>query len=318
MTTRSPTAGSQSLRDRIAKFETKESLSPNSPVLPRIKTGVNGKVAALGRKMSAASLNQEASALKTPITPSDEQTPSDSSKTMDESKNVIVDETIETQPNTTATVVASPKIQPLSVTVPPSLRTTSSESSSLDALLSPVQLDSQEVYTHGFVRQSPREDEDSDIRFSTIPLSGKTFDEEGNCQPSFSSLSSGTPSIDDLVLQESNYPTHLKDNSPTSLTHKQSVNSRKKDSRSSLTTVPFLMNRLDKQEEMNDMTLGANRQLQEEFTRIQKQKANADPEAEAQQIDWGQCMIFNLGISIETVPYRLLGCSHGRYGVHSK
>lgn len=70
---------------------------------------------------------------------------------------------------------------------------------------------------------------------------------------------------------------------------KKSVNGQKKDSVSSMTSVPFLMNRIEKQEEeMHDLSLGSNRQLQEEFTRIQKQKINAATEAEAQQIDWGQ------------------------------
>jgi len=79
------------------------------------------------------------------------------------------------------------------------------------------------------------------------------------------------------------------DGSPTdSTTLNNFVRDYKKDSLSSLSSVPFLINRLDKQDEMTDFALGSNRQLQEEFTRLQKQKADPTTEAEAGQIDWGQ------------------------------
>ncbi|KAF8516735.1 RabGAP/TBC [Hysterangium stoloniferum] len=54
----------------------------------------------------------------------------------------------------------------------------------------------------------------------------------------------------------------------------------------SFSTVPFLKNRLDKQEELDDLNLGSNRQLQEEFVKLQNQRANVETEEEAENIDW--------------------------------
>lgn len=299
MAIRSPSTGGKSLRDRIARFETVDVSTPKSPVSPRLKTGVNtGRIPTNGRSSDASVVTsqQDTSELKTPTVRSTAQISADDSDPTEIKKSPVVEimpAAEVAKPNSNAPVAAvSSNTQPpavVSVEESSSMQTISSEASSLDALLSPVASVSQEVYTREVVRDSAREEEETDVRFSTIPLSGKSFDEEGKCQPSFSSFSSGTPSIDDTVLmeQDPNPTAPLEDNANTSTVPHKSVNGQKKDSVSSLTSVPFMMNRLDKQEEMNDLTLGSNRQLQEEFSRIQKQKANADTEAEAQQIDWG-------------------------------
>jgi hypothetical protein len=353
MATRSPTGGPKSLRDRIARFEA-DVPAPKSPISPRLKTpGVNGKITAAGRTSNPATLSSKQSkaptihssprvpvgdlkaigvektvivestpeaqrhcnTTETPTSPK-EQPPA---FVMGVEKAVIVESTSEAQTNSsTAESLASPKEQTTAVFIgeSSSIQTISSESSSLDALLSPI---ASEVYGRDFVRESTREElEDSDIRFSTIPLSGQSFDEDGKCQPSFSSPSSGTPSINDSVFveQEFSQPEPWENTAGTSSTLTQSADGHKKDSVSSLTTVPFLMNRLDKQEEMNDMSLGSNRQLQEEFMRIQKQRANAA--TEAQQINWGQYACYVKGSWPLTVLCRLLGRGDGRYGVYIK
>ena len=275
-------AGPGSLRDRIARFETTDIPSaskPPSPIRYRLKPAVNGTTTTGNQSSnipasSGTSPTQTMSITKTPVTPlAASKLNAKDSKVAEEKK---ASEAVLEEPPEGQVVDAAP--------------------SSLDALLSPITSDSQDGFSPNPAPDSQRDDED-DVRFSTVPLSGNSFDDDGKCEPTFGSFSSIHGSIHDSSPAEQEGQKHgyaEDDSTADSTTLNTFVSDSKKDSVSSLSSVPFLINRLDKQEEMSDLTLGANRQLQEEFTRLQKQKADPATEAEAGQIDWGQRFCFIL------------------------
>jgi hypothetical protein len=281
MTTRSPITGRGSLRDRIAKFEATDgppsSKPAVSPTHSRLKPPTNGIVNQAPETPTSTEISptQDTPTLKTPAARPEASQIDGGDTKAEEKRSETPTETHTEEPPEAQSVDAAP--------------------SSLDALLSPVVSDSQTAFVRDPVPDSQRDDEEDDVRFSTVPLSGKSFDEDGKCQPTFSSFPSAPTLVDESVAvtaeQEDDEHGPSEDDSTSSTMLNHSVNGRKKDSVSSLSSVPFLINQLDKQEEMNDLSLGSNRQLREEFTRLQKQKADPATETEAGQIDWGLCSL---------------------------
>ncbi|KAF8507746.1 hypothetical protein JB92DRAFT_679588 [Gautieria morchelliformis] len=90
MTTRSPTGGPKSLRDRIARFETIDIPSSRSPISPRLKTpGVNGKLTTVGRTSNPATVSSTPS--KTPTINSSAHLPVDDLIVTGAEKAVVVE-----------------------------------------------------------------------------------------------------------------------------------------------------------------------------------------------------------------------------------
>lgn len=155
---------------------------------------------------------------------------------------------------------------------------TSVESSPLDALLSPTDKQTTQVievkdFHTGSLNE---EEEDADnVRFSMVPLSGKAFDESGKATVPRTSFSSGTPSVDGMD--------QLEDITGATLNNKP-VNRDALEALASPRTL-FFRNRLEKQEEAFDLSLGSNRQFQAELSRLQSENTTSQDEAE--HIDWG-------------------------------
>lgn len=136
-------------------------------------------------------------------------------------------------------------------------------SPNLDDLFSPHQSTTATfIKTEEQSEGQPDEEDADNVRFSMVPLSGKSFDDDGNVQVS-SSISSSDRGGEDL-----NQPDAADIISPTTLT--------------------FLKNRLEKQEEQHDRSHGTNEQLQVQFTHLQNHTRGMFSEAEAETIDWGR------------------------------
>ncbi|GJJ06083.1 hypothetical protein Clacol_000272 [Clathrus columnatus] len=135
-------------------------------------------------------------------------------------------------------------------------------------------------------------EETNSVRFSMVPLSGKSFDQEGKIQVSISASSSdfghgngdgtGEP-LDYLAIE--NLPRPI-----VTLGEQGSGNVL------SPTTLTFLKNRLEKQEKEHDdahghdLSLGTNEQFQAQLTQLQIQEKVS--EAEAERIDWSETIYF--------------------------
>ena len=304
---RSPaTPTSKSLRDRIAKFEKSEGValkSPvsRSPVSPRVANrGVHGKTG-IQPPSPIPAMPVIAATLKPPPTPpSAFSSSSNDSGTVEdmEERSAVALETMplaesdqrkqshavsapsgsSREPQSSSVMGGTGVNGSLSVnTAGPSV---TSAPSPLDALLSPVKTQPPSLtQAIGIVgNEEEGEDEGQEVRFSTVPLTGKGFDEEGKAIPSSAFSSGGTPSVDGDGMDE------LEDITNAAL---QTTATRDKLEDLSSPRAMFFKQRLEKQDESSDLNIGSNTQFKEEFTRIQNQRSNMSTEEEAEHIDWG-------------------------------
>lgn len=300
---RLPMTPTKSVRDRIANLEAgQQSPPPKSPVSPR-RTSILGRsglprLADKARKLSisAKTSSESVASNKTPSpAPIPSVSPTSNSETLVEVK-LEHSPKITTPPiqATTLSIDKSPfdtsllpangspsasphleevdVLQPSDSTLPVETVPSSSVNVNLDDLLSPDQPTSKNALfatsTEKPEDQTGDEEEEGDnVRFSTVPLSGKSFDGDGNVQISASSSVRGDD-VEDLRLETTATRLDITGGlveivSPTTLT--------------------FLKNRLEKQDDHHDLSVGASERLQVQFAQLQ----TLDSEKEAEAIDWG-------------------------------
>lgn len=294
---RLPVTPTKSVRDRIANLEAGSSVqqqSPKSPSTSSRRTSIIGRsnlprLADKARKLSVSfktssgyqelELSASSGKAPSPAPVSSVSSPGATSQTPVESSlennspalfspSNIVDSPSSIEPELTNDLSTVPTAgthseqvdshpYPIASTAPVEI----TPSPNLDDLFSPNQSTSAAfVKTEAQPEEQPDEEDADNVRFSTVPLSGKSFDDDGNVQISSSTSSSERGGED---LNRPDVPNII---SPTTLT--------------------FLKNRLEKQEDQHDRSHGTNEQLQVQFTHLQNYTRDMFSETEAETIDW--------------------------------